>query len=143
MLCSLAQQDGLRKAAQLAQRGVPNVLFDDPSLLDNKNEFRAAKQYLHSLGIEPSILIVRSTRERITAVARERFQSGSTSGLWKGRALLGMYEISRSISYPGADRVIIHDNVSEIGQSVAEVRRRILAGELNEGVEWPMRLVIP
>ncbi len=139
LICTLAEEEGIRKAAEIAKDSSKHVLLNDASL-HNKDEFNFRKEYLNSQNIEPGLLVVRNTRERIREVAMERFNSGATQGLWQGRAAAAIAGMNEQISFPEIERVIICDNKGEIGEAVREIRERILKSEFEVNVKWPINL---
>lgn len=141
----LAENRNLEQAVRWTMEGDTPVLLDDPHLLNDENcdneDVRAIRTYLDALGIEPGILIIRATRERITQVAMERFRSGSTKGVWKGRAAAGIEHCEKRVFCPDR-RVIVHDNLGAIEESVATIRQRILEGDFDKDIKWPLSLAV-
>lgn len=139
----LAENRNLEQAIRWTQEGNTPVLLDDPHLLNDEKsdneDVRAIRMYLNALNIEPSILIIRATRESITRVAMDRFHSGSTQGVWSGRAAAGLEHCNRRVFCPDR-RVIVHDNLGTIEESVATIRRRILEGDFDKDIKWPLSL---
>lgn len=140
LVCMLAQVKGLQKAVEKSQKKTSRVLLEDPSLL-NERQFSAARAYCLFQEVEVGLLVVRSTREKIIEVAEERFQSGSTQGLWSGRAAAGIHQIDRTVSYPAMDKVIVYDNVRTLEDAVNDIRNMIQA-EVSSSIEWPIKLVL-
>lgn len=146
LLIFWVQEKSLRQAVQWAKEGNTPVLLDDPHLLNHGEEksedAKAIREYLEAVDVEPSILIIRSTRLRIFSTALSRFSSEEGQGLWQGRAEAGIQHSEEQIVCPYR-RVIVHDNVGELQASVATVRRRILEENFDQNIEWPLSLAVP
>lgn len=137
----LAEERGINEAIEATKKSDLKVLLDDPRLDNESDDAAEARKYLEGMQIEPSLLIIRATRERIRKSAMERFRSGATQGVWKGRAAAGLAQIDNQIHLPYARRVIVHDNLSSIEDSIATVRKRILS-ENFDTVNWPLPLAV-
>lgn len=135
----LAEERSLEEALLATQNSSENVLLDDPHLLEGGNRMEI-QRYFESLGLEPSILIIRATRQRIRDCAMQRFRSGKTQGVWSGRAAAGIEQLDQKIPSCPYPRVILHDNIGNIEDGIAAIRRRILDKDFDTKISWPLPL---
>lgn len=140
LLRFLAEHQGIEEAIQCTKNGTDNVLLDDPHLL-NEHDGKFIQTYFEANGISPSVLIIRATKKRIHDVAMQRFHSGSTKGVWKGRAASALQDIDKKISCP-YERVIVYDNTGSLEDGIKTVRKRIMDKDFDKNIQWPIPLAL-
>lgn len=113
ILSLLAQQRAIKEAADLALNMDNRVLFADNSLVA-KTQRDAALNYLNHRGLDPKLVIVRSTKARLQSVANERGRQGCNE-VWMGRDKLPDLTKLESV---GADEgwrdiLVVNNNTSK------------------------------
>lgn len=113
ILSLLAQQRAIKEAADLALNMDNRILFADNSLV-YKTQRDAALKYLNHRGLDPKLIIVRSTRSRLQSVAQERGRHGCNE-VWMGRDKLPDFAKLESV---GADEgwrdiLVVNNNTSK------------------------------
>lgn len=140
MLCILVQQQCLRKAADRALKKEKTLLLDDPGFSD-ENKRTPALAYLRSRGVEPGLLLIRATRERVLEIGRQRRGTQLNQGLWRGRA--NVHETIDQDVYHAAEgwKIIVADNTDTPESMVMNIRDRLLSG-ISDQVQAEVPFVI-
>lgn len=141
LICALSENEGLAAAIRETKTGPTDVLYNSASLIGPF--FDLAKDTFHHQGVKPSIIIVRNRIQKIIDTALERAKANADKNQWKGRAEAALQTAGRVVDFSDIEKVIICDNTGEISVTVSTIRGRILSGDFEKNVEWPIPLVSP
>ncbi len=112
----------LEQAIQVAKRTGQPVLFNNVAFSTQEHR-ETTVRLLQDHGIDPRLIIVRSTAQRLVAVARKRLRDPNRILGQANISSLGQFD--PYIPSEGWDRVIVVDNIGDIRDIAQTVRSKI------------------